>query len=229
MAIESTIPLIGTHEQTFWATYARVYEQVLTQFSAHRKLMLDIRRSQQAVIDLLDVGCGPGLLASQLARQDRRVVGIDYSEPMIKIARSRIRPGLEFNVMDAAQLSYPDDTFSGVVSTNLLYFVPDPRQVLREMSRVLRSGGLLTLSAPRTGADTRVLSRQLMREVEGRPELQKDLELFFQCNAMLDRHGLRNLFSLAGIRDLVLEAGFSRVIELRPSYLRQNYFITAIK
>ena len=50
---------------------------------------------------------------------------------------------LTFEVADAMKLPYKDDSFDAVLIANALHIVPDPKQVLREIDRVLRPGGLL--------------------------------------------------------------------------------------
>lgn len=96
--------------------------------------------------DLLDVGCGSGVLLAHQARGVRFAAGIDASEVQVAIARrrlgDRIATGAAQIVLgDAMALPWPDGRFSAVVSLNCLKFVPDPDRALREMCRVLRPGG----------------------------------------------------------------------------------------
>jgi len=92
---------------------------------------------------LLDVACGPGVLARRAA--DRvgptgRVVGLDLNEGMLTVAR-RLRPDLEWRLGDAAALPFPPQAFDAVLCQSALMFFPDATRALREMSRVCRVGG----------------------------------------------------------------------------------------
>lgn len=72
------------------------------------------------------------------------MVARDYSDGMIAEAKKGERPAnLTFEVADAMHLAYEDDSFDAVLIANALHIVPDPEQVLIEINRVLRPGGLL--------------------------------------------------------------------------------------
>jgi SAM-dependent methyltransferase len=96
--------------------------------------------------DLLDVGCGAGVLLRDHGAGARFVAGIDASEIQAGLARrhlaGRIAAGTaEIVLGDAAALPWPDGRFSAVASVNCIKFVAEPDRALREMHRVLRPGG----------------------------------------------------------------------------------------
>jgi phosphatidylethanolamine/phosphatidyl-N-methylethanolamine N-methyltransferase len=97
---------------------------------------------------VLEVGVGTGINASLYPR-DCHVTGIDLSSSMLDKARERIaRKGIR-NVrlleMDAAQLTFPDESFDIVYAPYLVSVVPDPVAVAREMRRVCRPGGRIII------------------------------------------------------------------------------------
>ncbi|GJM43180.1 MAG: hypothetical protein DHS20C21_00220 [Gemmatimonadota bacterium] len=99
---------------------------------------------------VLDVGAGPGFLAASIAEavgDSGSVCGVDVSEPLLTIARSRSgdQPHTEFRYGDATQLPYPDEALDAVVSTQVLEYVPDVEAALAEIHRVLRVGGRVAL------------------------------------------------------------------------------------
>ena len=95
---------------------------------------------------VLDIGSGPGLLAYDIAAAVGRtghVRGIDASGAMVAMSSKRCagQPWAEFRTADASQLPYSDDSFDAAVSTQVYEYVPDVPAALRELHRVLRSGG----------------------------------------------------------------------------------------
>jgi phosphatidylethanolamine/phosphatidyl-N-methylethanolamine N-methyltransferase len=93
---------------------------------------------------VLEVGVGTGINAS-LYPAGCSVVGIDLSSSMLEKARDRVwRKGLRnvrLQEMDAAHMTFADDSFDVVYAPYLISVVPDPVAVAREMHRVCRRGG----------------------------------------------------------------------------------------
>ncbi len=97
---------------------------------------------------VLEVGVGTGINAALYPRTCS-VTGVDLSDSMLEKARERVaRKGLT-NVrllqMDAACLTFPDNSFDIVYAPYLVSVVPDPVQVAREMRRVCRPGGRVVI------------------------------------------------------------------------------------
>lgn len=84
---------------------------------------------------ILDIGCGPGILAKALAGAGAEVTGIDPGEAAIRAARSRL-PGARFEQGSAEALTFADASFDGAVILNALHHVPNPRAALDEAARV---------------------------------------------------------------------------------------------
>ncbi|WP_460729934.1 class I SAM-dependent methyltransferase [Nocardia heshunensis] len=106
----------------------------------------------------LDIGCGPGVLANELARQAGsrgRVVGLDPAAQMIEYASAHAAPTATFELGAAQSLPYPDASFDVVTSTFAMHHIAEPERntALRAMFRVLRPGGRLLLADthPTTG------------------------------------------------------------------------------
>ena len=88
----------------------------------------------------LDVATGTGDLAIELAGRGAEVTGLDFSEPMLELAR-RKAPGLEWVQGNALDLPYGDGEFDAVTVGFGARNFPDLDQGLREMARVARPGG----------------------------------------------------------------------------------------
>jgi phosphatidylethanolamine/phosphatidyl-N-methylethanolamine N-methyltransferase len=92
---------------------------------------------------ILEVGVGTGLSLPEY-REDARVVGVDISPDMLRIARERAwdLPQVEALLeMDAEQLAFPDNSFDSVVAMYVASVVPHPERLLAEMQRVCVPGG----------------------------------------------------------------------------------------
>lgn len=97
---------------------------------------------------LLDLGTGPGNLPVEIIKRapEIQIVGIDLSRRLIRMARSRVQSmnlpkHISFEVANAANLRFDDDSFDMVISTGMLHSLKKPSNVLKEIYRVLKQGG----------------------------------------------------------------------------------------
>lgn len=102
---------------------------------------------------VLDVGCGTGVVTRDLAQrvgEQGRVVGVDRSRHLIQEAVRRVKgQGLEgrieFRSADGAVLPFPDGSFDLVLAATVFSHIPNGLEVLAEMARVTRSGGMVVV------------------------------------------------------------------------------------
>jgi len=100
--------------------------------------------------EVLEVGCGPGLLWTSIAPllPHLRLTLTDLSEGMLDAARSVV-DGIESielvatRACDAQDLPFPDSSFDVLVANHMLYHVPEPARAAAEFARVLRPDGVL--------------------------------------------------------------------------------------
>ena len=103
---------------------------------------------------VLDVGCGEGAFAAELARAGARVVGVDVAEEPLRRARA-LHPTLELQLVDAdGAWQLEDASFDVVWAGEVIEHVLDTAAWLSEIRRKLRSGGRLLLSTPAHGSLT---------------------------------------------------------------------------
>lgn len=102
--------------------------------------------------DLLELGCGPGVLWTENARAipaGWRIRLSDFSPGMLADAEERLdtaRHPFSFEVIDAEAIPHAEESFDCVLANHMLYHVPDRPRALAEIRRVLRPGGLLFAS-----------------------------------------------------------------------------------
>ena len=93
---------------------------------------------------VLDVGCGPGALTTELVDRlgPSAVVAVDPSEPFVAAARAR-HPGVQVHLAPAEDLPFEDATFDAALAQLVVHFMTDPVAGLIEMRRVTRPGGIV--------------------------------------------------------------------------------------
>ena len=128
--------------------------------------------------DVVDVGCGPGALVRELARNGARPVGIEVSEDQLAAALALDDGGgASYRVGRAQDLPLADDSTDIVVFQRSLHHIPpaDLTQALREARRVLRADGLVYVSEPLPEGSYFVLTSLVEDEVEVRAAAQRAL------------------------------------------------------
>lgn len=97
---------------------------------------------------VLDVGCGLGDFSQRLADLGAEVTACDLGAGLVD--RTRARVGCKAVVADALNLSatFEPESFDIVLSSECIEHTPDPERAVREMMRLVKPGGLLSLSTP---------------------------------------------------------------------------------
>lgn len=96
---------------------------------------------------VLDVACGPGLVACAFAPKAAHVTGIDITPAMIEKARKlqeeKGLKNMDWRIGDVLPLPYPDESFSMVITRYSFHHFLDPFRVFKEMHRVCKRNGTL--------------------------------------------------------------------------------------
>ena len=132
----------------YWDSHAGSYDRQMGFFDRHLFAGSRDWVCSRAAGQVLEVAIGTGLNLPHYP-QGVHLTGVEWSPAMLDIARDRARRleiAADLREGDAQALDFADATFDTVVCTFSLCAIPDDRQAVAEMARVLRTGGLLLLA-----------------------------------------------------------------------------------
>ena len=122
-------------------------ERQHTWFRAKRELMIDVfHRFGHDGVNILDIGCGTGVIADYFSRRNN-VVGLDVSAEALKFARLR-NPSLRWVKGDAQQVRFAANSFDWVFASDVIEHVADDVKALRSMHKVLKKNGKVLITVP---------------------------------------------------------------------------------
>jgi ubiquinone/menaquinone biosynthesis C-methylase UbiE len=160
---------------------------------------------------IVDLGCGPGVSAFELARRipGARVIGLDIAARMLEQARRRQRRSgvadrLGWIRGDAHHLPFHDGTVDAMTGHSFLYLVPQPDRALEEVRRCLRPGGKLVLMEPQHGGGS---VRDVLKMSKD-PRFLLSMSLWRPVSRMhgqFTRDTLGQTLERAGFRDALIE------------------------
>lgn len=163
---------------------------------------------------LLDVGCATGTLLELARLRGWEVAGVDVSEYATRIARDYY--GLDVLTGELAEAAYPGEHFDVVVMDDLIEHVADPSALIKEVRRVLKLGGLVTLNTPnRAGLWHLMMGRRWFHYK------QVEHTYFFSprvISDLLGRHGF----------DVLEIHSSSKIIDLNYAFGRLRYYNVAL-
>lgn len=142
---------------------------------------------------VLDLACGSGPVSREVAQEGRTVIGLDISTEELALARQR-GPG-PWVCGDARKLPFPDESVDAVTSSVGLVVVQPLDDVVSEIRRVLKPGGVMVAIAPAlrplAPKDIRVLSR-VTGYLRAKPQFPGNVELA-GFTKTIEAHGMRKV------------------------------------
>ena len=122
-----------------WLAARPWYTQILLEWIA----AIPVERGDQG----LEVGCGPGLLTKKVQELGVEMTGLDRSPAMVKRARQNL-PECTFVEGNALALPLDDDVVDVGFAASVVNVVPEPQQLINELTRVVRIGGHVSVLFP---------------------------------------------------------------------------------
>jgi SAM-dependent methyltransferase len=171
----------------FMGRYSRVLSPAFADFAG-------VRAGQR----VLDVGCGPGALTTELVHRlgPESVAAVDPSESFVAAARAR-HPGVDVRRSSAEDIPHPEGAFEVAMAQLVVHFMRDPIVGLTEMARVTRPGGLVAACVWDFAGERAPIS------VFWRAAREGDAEVHDESDLAGAREGhLMELFEAAGLWDV---------------------------
>ena len=131
---------------SFFDRWARTYDTVLYQFwmkRFHKPVLKELKLTPETKI--VDISCGTGELLKKLEGK-AELYGIDISEEMLKVAKTKLDTKVHLQKGDVHKLSFEKDFFDYVITTEAFHHYYDQRKALQEMVRVTKKGGKVIIA-----------------------------------------------------------------------------------
>lgn len=136
-------------ERAIWDKHAPGYDnRVLKMYrNAYDLSIQKLRPVLSTDQNVLEIGCGTGIISLGIAPYVDRVLAVDISPAMISIAKSKAESSsvsnVDFRVYDGYSIPCEDESFDIVLLFNTLHVVKEPEALLREANRLLKPAGYL--------------------------------------------------------------------------------------
>lgn len=154
---------------------------------------------------ILDVGTGTAQIPIELCRQSAKVqvTAIDLAEHMLAVGRENVRRAgmaerIKLERIDAKKMPFPAGSFAAVISNSIVHHIPEPKQVLAEMGRITRPGGVLFVRDLLRPDDLNALN-QIVRTYAGDANPHQKKMFADSLHAALSMPELREMITSLGM------------------------------
>lgn len=179
---------------------AKIYAQKFRKPSDHIDDFLNLIVKNGKI---LDVGCGLGIDAGYMTSKGFKVIGIDLSKEMIKLAKQKF-PKIDFRITDMRQLMFEPNSFDGIFVAYSLIHIPkkDVPATLKRLYKFLKPNSTVYFAVH-----------------EG-----KSQEIFMTEPLKPDERIFLNIFSSKEIKELIKKTGFSIIYEYQRKPKKKEEF-----
>ncbi len=198
-----------------------VFGEDLEKYQKNIDFLLDLTtyRPTDMVVDL---GCGTGIsILRLLQRNPGRIIGLDFSEPMLRQAREKLkeRDNVEFHIASAEDIGAVVHGADKVVSANVFQYISDPDTVLREIHKALNPDGEYVFNVRMKARKEQSVYFRAFRAIEAAIE-----EHVGDKVELPELKGLQSQYERRDLEELAARNGFTVVrYEERPVILEQKH------
>jgi ubiquinone biosynthesis O-methyltransferase len=139
------------NQYRFWDSFSVKYDRFIAKY-AHETYAKSLRLMKQELsgdLKVLEIGTGTGIVSLSIADKVKSVTAIDYAPEMIKVANAKLEESnfknIEFKLNSAMNIEQPEKSFDVIIASNLFHLLPEPKEVLHEIKRVLADNGKIIL------------------------------------------------------------------------------------
>lgn len=175
------------NSQTYFTKVADQWDEIRSgYFTEHMRDSAIAKANLPENATVADIGTGTGFVIAGLAPHTAKVYGFDANADMLVVAQKNLASfnNVELHISKGDQVPLPDNSVEGAFANMYLHHAPEPEKAIREMARILKSGGVLCI----TDLDT--------HDHEWQREQMADLWLGFE------RDDIRKWFMEAGLTDI---------------------------
>jgi ubiquinone/menaquinone biosynthesis C-methylase UbiE len=224
-----------------WSRYALSYDKIISEFTDYQKLLNMVVGKVGTAKSCADLGAGTGNVTMKLLNADpaRRVLAIEKNEGMVDILQRKLdeavglrgRAVLYKGDITTCLMEEKEKSLDACLMLNVLFALEHPKEALAAVSRVLRSGGILSLSTSHKDTDVRKLFGKMQADLQNRGHWDERTAATWEdaFTRNLDMRDMITRHSKDEIRQLV-EASGLKVEEYHPSeYVDCVVVVKAIK
>ncbi len=138
-------------KELFYESIAKDFDSIMNNYDIKRRIevvfseFLGLENLQGK--KLLDAGCGTGWFSKKATELGAHVTAMDLSPTLVQITKDKV-PSVNAIVGSVLEISFPDNYFDYVISSEVIEHTPNPKLAVKEMLRVLRPGGKICLTTP---------------------------------------------------------------------------------
>lgn len=145
----SSLSRTRTDKMMFYNQIADQFDQVVNMYDTNKRLDVvfnELMPYNLTNLKVLDAGCGTGWFSREAQARGAAVTALDVGEELLAQVAKKAK--VKTKVGSVLKLPFKDGTFDIVMSNEVIEHVTDARKAIKEMSRVLKPGGLLVITTP---------------------------------------------------------------------------------
>ena len=217
--------------EKFWMEYFKTYDILIKSHPYKELIKITLKELKLKPNErVLDAGCGTGNFSKEVAQFGAEVIGIDNIPTALSICRTK---HLKIQTVCAdltSPLPFPNNYFDKIILNNTLYLIPKEKRnmVLKELYKVLKSGGKIAVTNPKKGAkNIKIIWSHLKENVKKEGFLKTFIELFKNLKSILKMLYFNFFIKRAYSRNFFTKEEQEKILEANGFTIVRSYFVYA--